>query len=117
MLLKQDDKTQEVLRELQQEQQQKRDQARPALGSTKPDGPTPSALRKLTIYGNIAPILSSLTRNRRVHTGVDGAAMHSFLSTIEEVDEEDDGKDAFAYDDEVGDGHAVDAGHTGTESE
>ena len=33
-----------------------------------------------------------------VHTGVDGAALHSFLSTLVEVGEEDDGDDGLTCD-------------------
>lgn len=45
---------------------------------------------QLTISCNIPQILPSPTRSRRVHTGVDGAALYSFLT------EENDGEDILA---------------------
>ena len=55
----------------------------PASGSSNLEGPALPALRKLTIDGNIPPILSSRTKSRRPHTGVEGAALHFFLPAIE----------------------------------
>ena len=46
-----------------------------------------SALRKFTISGNLPLIMSLRTRTRRVHTGVEGATLQSFLPTIKEVNE------------------------------
>lgn len=47
---------------------------------------------------------------------MDGAALYSFLSTIEEVDKEDDGKDVLAHDDGGNDDHAGDAGYIRSKS-
>ena len=73
-----------------QEQQRKVDE--------KGHRPIPPALRKLLISGNILPILASRTRSRKVYMGVDGEALHSFLPTIDEAIEEDDGDDVLACD-------------------
>ena len=78
-----EEETQETFPELEQEQQQKEGEAGPASGSANLEGPALPALRKLTIDGNIPPILSSRPRSRRAHTGVQGAALHCFLSAIE----------------------------------
>ena len=51
-------------------------------------GPVVPAFRKLTISGNLPPIMPSRTRSRRVNTGVEGAALQSFLLTTKEGDEE-----------------------------
>ena len=83
--------------EHEQEQQQKEAEARPAAGSANLEGPALPALRKLTIDGNIPPILSSRTRSRRPYTSVEGAALHCFLPAIE-ADEENGVKDALACD-------------------
>ena len=93
-----EEETQEALSELEQEQQQKEGEAGPASGSENLEGPALPALRKLTIDGNIPPILSSRTRSRRPRTGVEGAALHYFLSSIE-AEEENGVKDALASDD------------------
>lgn len=53
-----------------QGQEWKGGEERPASGLAKSDGTILPALRKLTISGNIPPILASRTRSRRVHTGV-----------------------------------------------
>ena len=66
-----------------QEQQEKEGGAGPALGSENMEGLALPALRKLTIEGNIPPILSSRTRSRRPHTDVEGAALHCILPAIE----------------------------------
>ena len=57
------------------------------------------ALRKLTIDGNIPPILSSHTRSQRPHTGAEGTVFHCFLPAIE-AEEENGVEDALACDDE-----------------
>ena len=62
------------------------------------EGPALPAMRKLTINGNIPPILSSRTRSRRPHTDVEEAALHCFLPTIE-AEEENGVKDSLACDD------------------
>ncbi|CAM9364976.1 unnamed protein product, partial [Ascophyllum nodosum] len=51
-----------------------------------------------TIDGNIPPILSSSTRSRRPHTGVEGEALHCFLPAIE-AEEENGVEDALPCDD------------------
>ena len=48
------------------------------------------ALRKLNTSDNLPPIMSSCTRSRWVHVGVEGVALRSFLPTITEVNEEGD---------------------------
>ena len=73
-------------------------QNEPASGSENLEGPALPALRKLTINGNIPPILSSRTRSRRPHTGVEREALHCFLSAIE-AEEESGVEDALACDD------------------
>ena len=90
--------TQEALSEHEQEQQQKEGEAGPASGSENLEGPALPALSKLTIDGNIPPILSSRTRSRRPHTGVEGAALDCFLPAIE-AEEENGVEDALASDD------------------
>ena len=92
------EETQETISEHEQEQQQKEGEAGPASGSANLEGPALPALRKLTIDGNIPPILSSRTRSRRPHTGVEGAALHCFLPAIE-AEEENGVEDALACDD------------------
>ena len=89
---------QEALSEHEREQQLKEREAEPASRSEKLEGPALPALRKLTIDGNIPPILSSRTRSRRPHTGVEGEALHCFLPTIE-AEEENSVDDALACDD------------------
>ena len=93
-----EEETQEALSEHEQEQQQKEGEAGPVSESTNLEGPALPALRKLTIDGNIPPILSSRTRSRRPHTGVEGEALHCFLSAIE-AQEENGVEDALACDD------------------
>ena len=88
----------EALLEHEQEQQQKEGEAGPAPGSANLEGPTLPALHKLVIDGNIPPILLSRTRNRRPHTGAEGAALHCFLPAIE-AEEENSVEDALACDD------------------
>ena len=90
--------TQEALSEHEQEQQQKEGEAGPASESANLEGPALPALRKLTIDGNIPPILSSCTRSRRPHTGAEGEALHCFLPAIE-TEEENGVEDALACDD------------------
>ena len=70
----------------------------PASESGNLEGPALPALRKLTTDGNIPPILSSRTRSRRPHTGVEGEALHCFLPAIE-AKEENGVEDALACDD------------------
>ena len=93
-----EEETQEALPEHEQEQQQKECEAGPASGSANLEESALPALRKLTIDGNIPPILSSRTRSRRPHTGVEGAALHCFLPAIE-AEEENAVEDALACDD------------------
>ena len=90
-----EEETQEALSEHEREQQHKEE---PALGSANLEGPALPALRKLTIDGNIPPILSSRTRSRRPHSGVEGEALHCFLPAIE-AEEENGVEDALACDD------------------
>ena len=92
-----EEKTQEALSEHEQEKQQKGGEAGPASGSANLEGPVP-ALRKLTIDGNIPPILSSRTRSRKPHTDVEGEGLHCFLPAIE-AKEENGVEDALAGDD------------------
>ena len=92
------EETQEALSEHEREQQQKEGEAGPPSGSENLEEPALLALRELTIDGNIPPILSSRTRSRRPHTGVEGAALHCFLPAIE-AEEENGMEDALAYDD------------------
>ena len=56
-----EEEAQEALSEHEQEQQHKEGEAEPASGSENLEGPALPALRKLTIDGNIPPILSSRT--------------------------------------------------------
>ena len=93
-----EEETQEAFSDHEQEQQQKGGEAGPASGSANLGGPALPALRKLTIDGNIPPILSSRTRSRRPHTGVEGKALHCFLPAIE-AEVENGVKDALACDD------------------
>ena len=93
-----EEKTQEALSEHEREQQHKEGEAEPASGSANLEGPALPALRKFTIDGNIPPILSSRTRNRRPYTGVEGEALHYFLPAIE-AKEENGVEDALACDD------------------
>ena len=93
-----EEETQEALSENEREQQHEEGGAEPALGSANLEGPALPALRKLTIDGNIPPILSSRTRSRRPHTGVEGEALHCFLPAIE-AEEENGVEDALACDD------------------
>ena len=81
--------------EHEQKQQQKEGEAGPASGSANLGGPALPALRKLTIDGNIPPILLSGTRSRRPHTGVEGETLHCFLPAIE-AEEENGVEDALA---------------------
>ena len=92
-----DKEAQEALSE--HEQQQKEGEAGPASGSVNLKEPALPALRKLTIDGNIPPILSARTRTRRPHTSVEGKALHCFLPAIE-TGEENGVEDALACDDE-----------------
>ena len=97
--LKLEEETQEeALSEHEREQQHKEAEAEPASGSANLEGPALPALRKLTIDGNIPLILSSRTRSRRLHTGVEGEAVHCFLPAIE-VEEENGVEGALACDD------------------
>ena len=90
------EETQEALSELEEEtqalpeheqEQQHRGEEGPPSGSANLEGPILLALRELTIDGNIPPILSSRSRSRRPHTGVEGAALHCFLPAIEAEEE------------------------------
>ena len=72
------EETQEALSEHEQNQQQNEGEAGPASGSADLEGPALPAVRKLTTDGNIPPILSSRTRSRSPHTGVEGATLHYF---------------------------------------
>lgn len=65
----------------------------PVSKLSKSDGRISCALRKVAIIGNIPPMLSSRTRRRRVHTGVEEAALQSFLPAVGEVDEVDEEDD------------------------
>ena len=93
-----EEETQEALSEHEREQQHKEGEAEPASGLENLEGPVLPALRKLTIDGNIPPILSSRTRSRRPHTGVEGEALHCFLPASE-AEEENGGEDGLARDD------------------
>ena len=93
-----EEERQETFSEHEQEQQQKEGEAGPASGSANLEGPALPALRKLTVNGNIPPILSSPTRSRRPHTGVEGATLHCFLPAIE-AEEENGVEDALVCDD------------------
>ena len=97
-LSKLEEETQKVLSEHEQEQQQKEGEAGPASESANLEGPALPALRKLTVDGNIPPILSSRTRSRRRHTGAEGEALHCFLPAIE-AEKENGVEDALACDD------------------
>ena len=68
----------------------------PASGSANLDGQALPALRKLTIDGNIPPILSSHTRNPRPHR-CGGRSVALFLPTVE-AEEENGVEDALACD-------------------
>ena len=96
-LLELEEETQEALSEHEQEQQQKEGGTGPTSGPENLEGPALPPLRKLAIGGNLPPILSSRTRSQRPHTGVEGAALHCFLSTIE-AEEENGVEDALACD-------------------
>ena len=73
-----EEETQEALSEHEREQQHEDGEAEPASGSANLERPALTALCKLTIDGNIPPILSSRTRSRRPHIGVEGEALHCF---------------------------------------
>ena len=88
--------TQEVLSEDEREQQHEEEGAEARSASL--EGPTVPALRKLAIDGNVPPILSSRTRSRKPHTGVEGGALHCFLPAIE-AEEENGVEDMLACDD------------------
>ena len=93
-----EEETQEALSDHEQEQQQKEGEAGPASESENLEGPALLALRKLTIAGNIPPILSSRTTSRRPHNGAEGEALHCFLPAID-AEEENGVEDALACDD------------------
>ena len=59
-----DEETQEALSEHEREQQHKEGEAEPTSGSANLEGPALPALCKLTIDGNILPMLSSRTRSQ-----------------------------------------------------
>ena len=88
--------TQEVLSEDEREQQHEEEGAEARSASL--EGPTVPALRKLAIDGNVPPILSSRTRSRKPHTGVEGGALRCFLPAIE-AEEENGVEDVLACDD------------------
>ena len=92
-----EEETQEALSEHDREQQHEKGEAELASGSANLEGPSLPALRKLTINGNIPPILSLHTRSGRPHTGVEGEALHCFLPMIE-AEEENGVEDALACD-------------------
>ena len=89
--------TQEALSEHERDQQLKEGEAEPVSGSANLEGPALPALRKLTIDGNIPPILASRTRSRRPHTDVEGEALNYSLPAIE-AEEENGVEDALACD-------------------
>ena len=93
-----EEETQEALSDHEREQQHEKGEAEPASGSANLEGPALPALRKLTIDGNIPPILSSRTRSRRPHTGVEGKTLNCFLPRIE-GEEENGVEDTLACDD------------------
>ena len=93
-----EEETQEAISKHEREQQLKEGEAERTSGSANLEGPALPALRKLAIDGNIPPIFSSRTRNRRPHTGMEGEALHCFLPTIE-AEEENGVEDALACDD------------------
>ena len=97
-LSKLEEETQEALSEHEREQQHKEGEAEPPSGSANLEGPALPTLRKLTIDGNIPPILSSRTRSRRPHIGDEGEALHYFLPTIE-AEEKNGVENALACDD------------------
>ena len=110
-----EEETQEAFSGHEREQQLiKEGEVEPASGSANLEGPALPALRKLTIDGNIPPILSSRTRGRRLHSGVEGEALHCFFAG-------DRGRRGKRRGGCVGvrrrgaDGYAGDAGYTGTE--
>ena len=88
--------TQEVLSEDEREQQHEEGGAEARSASL--EEPTVPALRKLAIGGNVPPILSSRTRSRKPHTGVEGGALHCLLPAIE-AEEENGVEDVLACDD------------------
>ena len=92
-----EEEKQEAFSEYEQEQQQNEGEARSASGSANLEGPALPVLRKLTVDGNIPPIMSSRTRSRRPHTGVEEAAFHCFLPGIE-AEKENDVEGALACD-------------------
>ena len=89
--------TQEVLSEDEREQQDEEGGAE--ARSTSLEGPTVPALRKLAIDGNVPLILSSRTRSRKPHTGVEGEALRCFSPAIE-AEEENGVEDGLACGDE-----------------
>ena len=93
-----EEETQEALSEHDREQKHKEGEAEPASGSANLEGPALPVLRKLTIDGNIPPILSSRTRSRRPYTDVEREALHCFLPAIE-AEEENGVEDALACND------------------
>ena len=93
-----EEETQEALWEHKREQQLKEGEAEPVSGSANLEGLAVPALRKLTIDGNIPPILTSRTRSRRPHTGVEGEALHCFLPALE-AEDKNDVEDALTCDD------------------
>ena len=66
------------------------EEAKDIAGPTELEGSVVPSLRKLTISGNLSPIMLSRTRSRRVHTDVEGAALQSLLPATEGGDEEGD---------------------------
>ena len=88
--------TQEVLSEDEREQQHEEEGAEARSASL--EGLTVPAPRKLAIGGNVPPILSSRTRSRKPHTGVEGGALHCFLPAIE-AEEENGVEDVLTCDD------------------
>ena len=67
-------------------EEETKDVAGLASWSTDLEGLVVPARRKLTLSGNLPPIMSSRTWSRRVHAGVEGAAPQSILRTIEYLD-------------------------------
>ena len=74
------------------------EEAKDAAGPSELEGSVVPALRKLTISGNLPPIISSCTRSRRVHTDVEGAALQSHLPATKGGEEEGDEESVSVFD-------------------
>ena len=75
-----EEETQEALSEHEQKQQQKEEEVGPASGLANLEGPALPALCKLTIDGNIPPILSSRTRESKTSHRCGGSSVALFLA-------------------------------------